>query len=105
MWVLTYGAIVLWAMPSAYSLFGFSGVVWFFALFPLTAIPFIQHLPVSGESEAQVEADAVNLSPQLKGMALFSMLAYFTAQGVVWAYLFLIGLAGGSSVNRRSRTA
>ena len=95
MWVLTYGAIVLWAMPAAYEALGFNGVIWFFALFPLTAIPFIRNLPVSGESEAQVEEDAVNLSPALKGMALVAMLAYFMAQGVVWAYLFLIGMAGG----------
>ena len=95
MWVLTYGAIVLWAMPSAYELFGFNGVVWFFALFPLVAMPFIRHFPVSGESDVHVEEDAVNLPATMKGLALFSMLAYFTAQGVVWAYLFLIGLSGG----------
>jgi len=95
MWVLTYGAIVLWAMPQAYESLGFNGVVWFFALFPLVATPFIKYLPVSGEADHHVEEDAVNLSAGLKGMALFAMLAYFTAQGVVWAYLFLIGLAGG----------
>ena len=97
MWVLTYGAIVLWAMPAAYESLGFDGVIWFFALFPLVAVPFIKHLPVSGESDAQVEEDAVDLSPALKGMALVAMLAYFMAQGVVWAYLFLIGMAGGLS--------
>ena len=97
MWVLTYGAIVLWAMPMAYEMFGFGGMLWFFALFPMTAMPFVKHLPISGETDAQVEEDAVNLTPQLKGMALFSMLAYFMAQGVVWAYLFLIGLSGGLS--------
>ena len=95
MWVLTYGAIVLWAMPAAYATLGFNGVIWFFALFPLVAMPFVKHLPVSGETDAQVEEDAVNLSPALKGMALVAMLAYFMAQGVVWAYLFLIGMAGG----------
>ncbi len=97
MWVLTYGAIVLWAMPTAYELFGFNGVIWFFALFPLAAVPFIRNFPVSGEVDAHVEADAVNLSPQMKGLALFAMLAYFMAQGVVWAYLFLIGVSGGLS--------
>lgn len=97
MWVLTYGAIVLWAMPTAYETFGFNGVLWFFALFPMTAMPFVRRLPVSGESHEQVEADAVDLSPALKGMALAAMFAYFIAQGVVWAYLFLIGLAGGLS--------
>ncbi len=95
MWVLAYGGVVLWAMPSAYELIGFNGVIWFFALFPLTALPFLKHFPVSGEADAQVEADAVNLSGKMKLMALLAMLAYFTAQGVVWAYLFLIGIAGG----------
>lgn len=95
MWVLVYGALVLWAMPSAYELAGMNGVLWFFALFPLVAIPFIRYLPLSGESAVQVEKDAVNLSGTMKTLALFAMLAYFTAQGVVWAYLFLIGLSGG----------
>jgi predicted MFS family arabinose efflux permease len=95
MWVLTYGAIVLWAMPSAYAFAGMSGALWFFALFPLCAVPFIKHLPKSGESVAQVEEDAVNLTTGMRTLALFAMLAYFIAQGVVWAYLFLIGLAGG----------
>jgi MFS family permease len=97
MWVLTYGAIVLWLMPSAYALAGINGALWFFALFPLAAVPFIRHLPVTGESVAQVEADAVNLTARMKTLALFAMLAYFLAQGVVWAYLFLIGITGGLS--------
>lgn len=95
MWVLTYGAIVLWAMPAAYDLAGINGAIWFFALFPLSAIPFIRHLPVNGETATHVEADAIDMTLLMKGMALMAMLAYFTAQGVVWAYLFLIGLAGG----------
>jgi len=98
MWVLTYGAIVLWAMPSAYAFAGMSGALWFFALFPLVALPFVKHLPTSGEAVAQVEEDAVNLTTSMKTLALFAMLAYFIAQGVVWAYLFLIGLSGGLSV-------
>lgn len=97
MLVLTYGAVVLWLMPSVYAVAGMDGALWFFALFPLSALPFIRYLPKSGESEAQVEADAVNLSFGMKMLALLAMLAYFIAQGVVWAYLFLIGLAGGLS--------
>src|SRR5882724_544267 len=58
MWVLLYGAVVLYLMP---------------------------------------EADAVNLPATLKLLALAAMLAYFVAQGVAWAYLFLIGTAGGLS--------
>lgn len=95
MWVLTYGALVLWAMPTVYAVAGMSGVLWFFALFPLCAVPVIKFLPKTGESHAQVEEDAVNMTTGMKGFALFAMLAYFLAQGVVWAYLFLIGMAGG----------
>lgn len=95
MWVLTYGALVLWAMPTAYAFAGMSGALWFFAIFPLCAVPCIKHLPKTGESHAQVEEDAVNLTSGMKTLALFAMLAYFLAQGVVWAYLFLIGLSGG----------
>ena len=95
MWVLVYGAVVLWLMPSAYALAGMNGALWFFALFPLTALPFIRFLPVSGESVAEIDPDAVNLTGRMKVIALLAMLAYFIAQGIVWAYLFLIGLAGG----------
>ncbi len=97
MWVLTYGAVVLWLMPSAYALAGMNAALWFFALFPLLAIPFIRFLPITGENAVQVEDDAVNLTGRMKATALFAMLAYFVAQGVVWAYLFLIGTAGGLS--------
>jgi MFS family permease len=82
-------------MPSVYSLAGLDGALWFFALFPLAVVPVIGHLPKSGESVVQVEADAVDLDATMKLLALLAMLSYFVAQGVVWAYLFLIGLEGG----------
>jgi predicted MFS family arabinose efflux permease len=97
MWVLLYGAVVLYVMPAAYALSGMTGVLLFFALFPLVALPFIKAFPERGETVATVEADAVNLSASLKSLALLAMFAYFVAQGVAWAYLFLIGTAGGLS--------
>jgi MFS family permease len=95
MWVLTYGAFGLLAMPTAFRLTGLTGVLWFFALFPLVTLPWLRHFPASGENVVQVEQDAVDLSGPAKGVALAAMFAYFLAQGVVWAYLFLIGIAGG----------
>jgi predicted MFS family arabinose efflux permease len=95
MWVLIYGALGLWLMPTAYSAGGINVVLWFFALFPLAGLAFVKHLPVTGENTVAVQEDAVTLSVTLRGMALLAMLAYFLAQGVVWAYLFLIGLSGG----------
>lgn len=97
MWVLIYGAIGLLLMPTAYATFGLDGVLWFFALFPLVGLPFVRYLPTTGESAVPADEHAVTLSVPLRTLALLAMLAYFLAQGVVWAYLFLIGLAGGLS--------
>ena len=97
MWILIYGAIVLWAMPTVYEFAGMSGMLWFFAVFPLLALAVLHHLPVSGEAANQVDAAAIDVGSKMKGLALVAMLAYFTAQGVVWAYLFLIGTGGGLS--------
>jgi len=95
MWVLIYGALGLLAMPSAFNLIGMRGVLWFFALFPLIGLAVVRYMPRSGETVIHVSADAVELSAALKSSALLSMFVYFLAQGVVWAYLFLIGVNGG----------
>jgi predicted MFS family arabinose efflux permease len=95
MWVLLYGAIVLYLMPAAYAFSGMTGMLIFFAAFPLVALPLVKAFPERGEAATTVEADAVNLSASLKSLALLAMFCYFVAQGVAWAYLFLIGTAGG----------
>lgn len=95
MWVLLYGAVVLYLMPTAFAHGGMTVPLLFFAAFPLTALPLVGSFPVNAETHAAVEADAVNLSVAFKSLALIAMFAYFSAQGVAWAYLFLIGTAGG----------
>jgi hypothetical protein len=97
MWVLLYGAVVLYVMPAAYALSGMTGTLLFFAIFPLVALPLVKAFPQGGEAVTTVEADAVNLPAALRSLALLAMFAYFVAQGVAWAYLFLIGTAGGLS--------
>jgi predicted MFS family arabinose efflux permease len=95
MWVLTYGALALWAMPTIYEWGGLDGLLWFFAAFPLVTLPWLRDFPENGENVVQVEKDAVDLPGSSKTLALAAMFTYFLAQGVVWAYLFLIGIAGG----------
>jgi predicted MFS family arabinose efflux permease len=95
MWVLLYGAFGLLVMPAAFEAVGMSGVLWFFALFPLLGIPAVRHLPRSGTTVTEIRDDAVELSVPLKSSALLSIFTYFLAQGVVWAYLFLIGVNAG----------
>ncbi len=97
MWVLVYGAIVLMAMPTAYQLVGMTGVLIFLALLPAIGLMFVRYLPTSGAEHVQVEADAVNLPSNFKYLALLAMFCYFLGQGVVWSYLFLIGITGGGT--------
>ena len=97
MWVLIYGALGLLLMPTAYSVVGMRGVLIFFAILPAAGLLLVRFLPVSGEAHVQVEADAVNIPVHFKVMAVAAMFSYFLAQGVVWAYLFLIGTNGGAS--------
>ena len=93
--VLTYGAFGLWLMPDAFDLVGMKGLIVFFAVFPLLALPLLRFLPSCGAEQVQADVDAVDPGARYRLMALATMLGYFLAQGVVWAYLFLIGLAGG----------
>ena len=97
MWVLIYGALGLLAMPTAYSVVGMKGVIVFFALLPAAGLLLVRFLPASGKAHVKTEEDAVNIPSHYKGMALAAMFSYFLAQGVVWAYLFLIGINGGAS--------
>jgi len=97
MWVLVYGAIGFMLMPTAYSLFGMDGVLVFFALFSLSALPFIRFLPTSGEEHMVSDDNSIDLPKKYKVLAVGTMFVYFVAQGVVWAYLFLIGTSGGGT--------
>ena len=97
MGVLVYGALGLWAMPTAFELIGIKGVIVFFALFGATGWFGLPYLPDSGEEHLQIEADAIDLDRRYRVLAIVAMFTYFFAQGVIWAYLFLIGLNGGLS--------
>lgn len=95
MGVLSYGAFGLWVLPSALSTMGMDGVIVCFALFGASGWLCLPYLPDSGEEHLQVEDDAVDLSSGFRACALLAMFTYFFAQGVIWAYLFLIGLNAG----------
>ena len=95
MGVLTYGALGLWAFPAALALVGLKGIIIFFSIFGASGWLCLSHVPDSGEEHLQVEEDAVDLGNTFRVLAILAMFTYFFAQGVIWAYLFLIGLNGG----------
>ena len=95
MGVLTYGALGLWAMPSLIAAIGMEGVIACFALFGASGLLFVRAVPASLTDHEVVEADAVDLPAAGRWLAVAAMFTYFFAQGVIWAYLFLIGMNAG----------
>ena len=93
-WVLTYGAFGLLLMPMAYATVGMNGLLVFFAAFCAVGLIFVRHLPDSGE-HAETGENSSAFSAALKGSTLAAILSYNVAIGIVWAYLFLVGLEAG----------
>ena len=96
-WVLIYGALGILVMPTAFAAIGMDGVLLFFALFNVSGLFFARYLPRSGVQHLDLSApqSAGGYSWRLKGLSLFAILVYNTSIGIVWAYLFLLGLEAG----------
>lgn len=95
-WVLIYGALGILVMPTAFATVGMDGVLVFFALFNISGLLFARHLPRSGVYHLDQSApDTAGYSWRLKGLSLLAILVYNTSIGIVWAYLFLLGLEAG----------
>ncbi len=95
--VLLYGAIVFPVLPVIYTQFGLAGAFFFFAVFSSLGLPFVGGLPKRGSAPPEGEADAVNLSGAMKGLAVLTMLLYFIAQIGVWSYFYRFGIRYGIS--------
>jgi hypothetical protein len=93
-WVLTYGGFGLVLMPLAYTTIGMNGLLVFFAAFCAGGLMFVRHLPDSGDHVDSGESGAP-YSVALKGSTLAGILSYNVGIGIVWAYLFLVGLDAG----------
>lgn len=90
-WVLTYGAFGLLLMPTALSMTGMNGVLVFFAVFCATGLYFVRFLPNSGAA-VETQDTGISFPISLKVISLSAILAYNIGIGIVWAYLFLVGL-------------
>jgi len=93
-WVLTFGALGMLAMPSAYKLVGMNGVLVFFGFFCASAMYFIRFMPDSGEAHIG-HSQQRSYSALVRRVTLMAILIYNIAIGIVWAYLFLVGIESG----------
>jgi len=95
--VLTYGALGLLVMPSAFHWAGLEGVQIFFGLFSAIGLLFVVHLPVSHQHDESAKDTSSAYPKVTKFVALSGVLAYNLAIGIVWVYIFLVGIEAGIS--------
>ena len=93
-WVLIYGAFGMLLMPSAYELIGMNGLYVFLALFTASGLWFVKSLPRFGDL-VEVDKQITEYSNKTKITSLAGLLIYNIAIGIVWTYLFLVGLQAG----------
>ncbi|MDJ0926874.1 MAG: MFS transporter [Gammaproteobacteria bacterium] len=94
-WLLSYGAAGLLLLPTAFDTIGLSGVFWFFTIVCVLSLRAVKYIPHSADSRAEIEPTALEMPLAMKGVTLIGVLAYNVGIGIAWAYLFLIGIAGG----------
>jgi MFS family permease len=103
--VLTYGALGILAMPTAFEMIGMNGVLIFFALFCASGLFFARYLPHSGVHHLDLSVpEKASYSWQLKALSLLAILVYNTSIGIVWAYMFLLGLEASIAVQTVANT-
>jgi predicted MFS family arabinose efflux permease len=94
-WVLTYGALGVFALPSAFSVLGLHGVLVALALLAASGLWVVRYLPDTVATAQSAGAAKHTGSLLSAAMLLGAVLCFFLAQGTVWSYLFLIGIASG----------
>ncbi len=93
--VLTYGAFGLLVMPSAFHWVGVEGVMVFFGLFSISGFLFVHNLPCSAQTQLETLKAVPEYSWSVKVIALVGVLFYNLAIGIVWVYMFLVGIEAG----------
>ena len=94
-WVLIYGALGMFAIPMALEVVKLNGILVFLALFCAIGIPLIRNLPKRAGDHVEEEQLSDHFSIFTKSTTLLSILIFNTAIGIVWAYIFLVGVNGG----------
>ena len=96
--LLSYAALGFLLVPPLWAVVGMQGIVVFFGLFNLSLLLCIKHLPCAAAEPAPADQQ-IGAAWLAAALAVAAMLAYFLAQGLVWASLFLIG----TEADRRHR--
>ncbi len=91
-----YSALATFIAPVAFQSVGMSGVMIFFALYCASALLFVKDLPHSKEERIDGPNDYVGqFSSTIKFLALSGYFLFATGFGMVFAYLFILGISAG----------
>jgi predicted MFS family arabinose efflux permease len=90
--VLAWGALGLFVMPSLFQAFGVNGFTWVLVIFSVLGLFAIRYLPCFYQKEHKEEEHGSQVSPALRWALLAGILLYNLAIGIVWVYLFLVGV-------------
>jgi len=93
--LLSYGALGLLIMPTAYIWVGMEGVLVFFGLFCLSGLFFVAKLPCSHQAHELEKSHSPYYPPLAKVITLSGVLLYNVAIGLVWVYMFVVGVEAG----------
>jgi MFS family permease len=90
--VLAWGAVGLFVMPALFQRFGVNGFMWVLVAFSALGLFAIKHLPCFYQNEHEDELYGTHLPSALRYALLAGILLYNLAIGIVWVYLFLVGV-------------
>ncbi len=93
--VLIYGALGMFAIPWALASIKLNGILVFLAAFCALGLSLIRYLPKRAEDHLAEQQCTDHFSPLVKATTLLAILTFNIAIGIVWAYIFLVGVNGG----------
>lgn len=94
--LLLYASVAFYLLPQAYRSLQLAGVLQLFAWMSLAALPAAWWLP--SHSPASVACGTGAAKPSaMSWAAITTVFIYFLGQGVIWSYLFLMGVDAGLS--------
>lgn len=93
--VLAWGAVGLFAMPTLFQNFGVEGFMWVLVIFSALGLLVIPYLPCFYQNDHKTGTDGAHIGPGLRYTLLGGILLYNLAIGIVWVYLFRVGVRAG----------
>jgi MFS family permease len=95
--LLVYGALGLLVMPTVFVSIGVEGLLIFFGFFCLSGLIIVKSLPCSHQDHEEIANTQKTYPRSTKLITLIGVLCYNISIGLVWVYIFVVGVDAGIS--------